>query len=63
VLANGGNLRFTQSSHFRMQPLDALWGDLRFQAAFTNLDLWLGVAAAAGLVYAAIRIRRFRDDT
>ena len=63
VLANGGNLRFTQSSHFQMQPLDALWGDLHFRAAFTYLDLWLGVAAAAGLIYAAIRIRRFRDDS
>ena len=61
VLANGGNLRFFHDRH--MPPLDALWGELNFQGAFTNLDLWLGVLVAAGLVYAAIRIRRFRDDT
>jgi ABC-2 type transport system permease protein len=26
-------------------------------------DLWIGVAVAAGFVFAAIRIRRYRDDT
>jgi ABC-2 type transport system permease protein len=61
VLANGGNLPFLHERH--MQPLDALWGELNFQAAFINLDLWLGVLVAAGLVYAATRIRRFRDDS
>ena len=30
---------------------------------FTNIDLWLGLIVAAALVYAAIRIRRYRDDT
>jgi ABC-2 type transport system permease protein len=63
VLANGGNLRFIHAAEHRLVPLDTLWGDLNFQAAFINLDLWLGVAAAAGLVYAATRIRRFRDDS
>jgi len=32
-------------------------------AAFANVDLWLGLVVAAGLVLAAIRIRRYRDDT
>ena len=32
-------------------------------AAFSNIDLWLGVLAAVALLYAAARIRRFRDDT
>jgi ABC-2 type transport system permease protein len=63
VIGNHGHLRFVEVNHFDMEPLDALWGELRFRAAFTNLDLWLGVAAAAGLVYAATRIRRFRDDS
>jgi hypothetical protein len=30
---------------------------------FTNLEVWVGVAAAAALVFAAVRMRRFRDDT
>jgi ABC-2 type transport system permease protein len=63
VLANGGDLRFTHAIRHSVVPLDALWGDLNFRAAFTNLDLWLGVVAAGGLIYAATRIRRFRDDT
>ena len=63
VLANGGNLRFVHASQHHMLPLDALWGDLNFGAAFTNLDLWLGVLVGAGLVYAATRVRRFRDDS
>jgi ABC-2 type transport system permease protein len=32
-------------------------------AAFANIDLWLGVLFAAALVLAAVRIRRYRDDT
>jgi hypothetical protein len=31
--------------------------------AFLNIDLWLGLAVAALLVFAAIRLRRYRDDT
>jgi ABC-2 type transport system permease protein len=36
---------------------------LNFTAAFTNVDLWIGVAVAALLLLAAIRLRRYRDDT
>jgi ABC-2 type transport system permease protein len=31
--------------------------------AFTNIDLWLGLAFAAACGYAAARIRRYRDET
>jgi ABC-2 type transport system permease protein len=34
-----------------------------FSVAFTTADLWLGVAAAAALIWGAVRIRRYRDDT
>lgn len=30
--------------------------------AFTNVDLWIGLAVAAAFLFAAIRIRRYRDD-
>ena len=32
-------------------------------AAFTNIDLWLGILFAAACAYAAARIRRYRDET
>jgi ABC-2 type transport system permease protein len=32
-------------------------------SAFANVDLWLGLLAAAALIWGAVRIRRFRDDT
>jgi ABC-2 type transport system permease protein len=41
----------------------ALLSDLNWTAAFTNVNLWLGVIATAALLYAAARIRRYRDDT
>ncbi len=31
--------------------------------AFANVDLWIGLAVAAVFLFAAIRIRRYRDDT
>jgi ABC-2 type transport system permease protein len=30
---------------------------------FENIDLWLGLAVAAALLFAAARVRRYRDDT
>jgi ABC-2 type transport system permease protein len=38
-------------------------GVLNFRGVLTSIDLWLGLAVAAALTYAAIRMRRFRDDT
>ena len=38
-------------------------GDFNWAAAFTDIDLWLGVLAAAALLYATLRVRRYRDDT
>jgi ABC-2 type transport system permease protein len=32
-------------------------------AAFTNIDLWLGLVVTAAFTYAAARIRRYRDDS
>jgi ABC-2 type transport system permease protein len=36
---------------------------LDFRGALTSIDLWLGLAVTAAFVYAATRIRRYRDDT
>jgi hypothetical protein len=40
-----------------------MFGQLRFGAVFSDIDLWLGLAVTAALVFAAIRLRRYRDDT
>ncbi len=67
LLANYGNINFMAgqagdgSNH--IQPIDVLLGELNFRGAFTAPDLWLGVIAAAAMIYAATRIRRYRDDT
>ncbi|HEY8052360.1 MAG: hypothetical protein ACHQD6_00855 [Steroidobacterales bacterium] len=68
ILANHGDLNFiagqaADKSHFNMPPIDALLGELNFRAAFLAPDLWLGLIAAAAMIYAATRIRRYRDDT
>ena len=46
-----------------LHPVGTALEVLDFRHAVTAIDLWLGLAATAALVYAAIRIRRYRDDT
>jgi ABC-2 type transport system permease protein len=46
-----------------LHPVGTALAVLDFRGALTAIDLWLGLAATAALVYAAIRIRRYRDDT
>jgi ABC-2 type transport system permease protein len=47
----------------RVVSLADLFDNTSMSRAFLNIDLWLGLAVAAALVFAAIRIRRYRDDT
>jgi ABC-2 type transport system permease protein len=67
VLANHGHLKLISdqsgNNHFNVPPIDALLGQLHFRAAFLAPDLWLGLIAAAAMIYAATRMRRYRDDT
>jgi ABC-2 type transport system permease protein len=51
------------SKHGPHRPVGTALGVLDFWGALTAIDLWLGLAVTAALVYAAIRIRRYRDDT
>lgn len=46
-----------------IHPIGSWLGELNFATAFANVNLWLGVIAAAALAYAAVRLRRFRDET
>lgn len=38
-------------------------GSPDWSALYSSPSLWLGLAAAAGMVYIVIRLRRYRDDT
>jgi ABC-2 type transport system permease protein len=49
--------------HGRVVSLADLFDNVEMGKAFLNFDLWLGLAVAAALLFAAIRIRRYRDDT
>jgi ABC-2 type transport system permease protein len=49
--------------HGRVVSLADLFDNVEMGKAFLNVDLWLGLAVAAALVFAAVRIRRYRDDT
>ena len=46
-----------------VKPVGTALAVLNFRGALTSIDLWLGLAVTVALVYAAIRIRRYRDDT
>ena len=49
--------------HGRVVSLADLFDNVEMGKAFLNIDLWLGLAVAAAFLFAAIRIRRYRDDT
>lgn len=36
---------------------------LNLSGMFTSVEMWIGLAAAAAMVYAAIRMRRYRDES
>jgi ABC-2 type transport system permease protein len=51
------------ASHGQVVSLAHLFDNISMGKAFLNIDLWLGLAVAAAFVFAAVRIRRYRDDT
>ena len=61
--ALGVGVETPEDSHGRVVSLAALFDNVSMGKAFLNIDLWLGLAVAAAFVFAAIRIRRYRDDT
>ncbi len=50
-------------SKHAIHPVGTALQVLDFRGALTAADLWLGVVVTAALAYAAIRIRRYHDDT
>jgi ABC-2 type transport system permease protein len=60
-LLGEGDEPIVRGHHLR--GLDSLLGSLNFGAALRSPGLWLGLLAAAALLFVTIRIRRYRDDT
>lgn len=54
---------FAKSGFHNLPPVGAVLDAFNIGGAFTDIDLWLGVVAAAAMAYAAARVRRYRDDT
>jgi len=52
-----------EMGHGQVVSLADLFDNIPMSKAFVNVDLWLGLVVAALFVFAAIRIRRYRDDT
>jgi ABC-2 type transport system permease protein len=52
----------THGDH-HIPSLAGVFDTLHVSGPFLNIDLWLGLAVAAGFAFAAARIRRYRDDT
>ncbi|HLY51453.1 MAG TPA: hypothetical protein VKQ31_00455 [Steroidobacteraceae bacterium] len=59
-LALGPNL---WGNAHELPPVGIVLERFNIRSALTDVDLWMGVIAAAAMVYAAIRVRRYRDDT
>jgi ABC-2 type transport system permease protein len=47
----------------KLPPVGVVLERFNLGGVFTDPDLWMGVIAAAVMIYAAIRVRRYRDDT
>ncbi|HXW74417.1 MAG TPA: hypothetical protein VEK10_06350 [Steroidobacteraceae bacterium] len=50
-------------THHGLHPIGTLLDEFNIAAALTDIDLWLGLAAAAVMLLVAVRLRRYRDDS
>jgi ABC-2 type transport system permease protein len=46
-----------------LPPVGVVLEKFNIRGAFTDVDLWLGVIAAVAMVYAAARVRRYRNES
>jgi ABC-2 type transport system permease protein len=47
----------------RMPRIDDVFGAIDLSGIFLSAEAWLGVAAAAAMIFVTIRIRRYRDES
>ncbi|MEO8062702.1 MAG: hypothetical protein ABI821_08125 [Pseudomonadota bacterium] len=54
---------FEAGDHDRFPKVNEVYNAFHMSNVFTSTEMWLGVAAAAAMVFVAIRIRRYRDES
>jgi hypothetical protein len=54
---------FEAGHHDHVPSVNEVYNAFHLSNVFTSPSMWLGVAAAAVMVFAAIRIRRYRDES
>jgi len=52
-----------QAGPDQMPRLDEVVGAFHFSGVFTSPETWLGILAAAAMLFVTIRIRRYRDES
>jgi ABC-2 type transport system permease protein len=50
-------------NHHNLRPFGTLLEELNWRGAFGSVDLWLGVLATVAMLYAAVRLRRYHDES
>ncbi len=54
---------FEAGNNQDMPAVSDVYNAFHFSNLFMSTEMWLGVAAAAAMIYATIRIRRYRDES
>jgi len=54
---------FEAGNHDRLPAVNDVYNAFHLSNMFMSTEMWIGVAAAAAMVFVTIRIRRYRDDT
>jgi hypothetical protein len=52
-----------ESNNDRLPAVSDVYDAFHLSNVFQTPEMWLGVAAAGALIFVAIRIRRYRDDS
>jgi len=54
---------FEAGNHERLPAVSDVYNAFHLSNMFTSVEMWIGVAAAAAMVFVTIRIRRYRDES
>ena len=54
---------FQSGTRDHMPVVSGVYKAIHLSNVFKSTEMWLGVVAAAALIFAAVRIRRYRDDS